>query len=308
MSTMIRGVPLYAQTKKDPDSILQSIERWQPSLVMAFPKPLVDLCRVRLDERDLSSVACWMSTGDASHEPHIRRLIRHGSRRHGDTRQPGSRYIDNLGSSEFAFGILRNVHSPETNHYARCIGRPFQWVDVEIFGEDGTPAPTGQVGRLGVKSPSVTSGYWKDDQTTQATRLHGYWLTGDLVFRAEGGAYYHVDRTVDRTLVANRLLYSCQLEELLLKQVPELFECTVVGVASDAAHEVGLTVAVEPVDAQQDHGALEARIRAVLQGAGVAACPQIVLVPADWNEGLTGKKLKRVIRDALRPTQPASAS
>ena len=65
--------------------------------------------------------------------------FRCGTRVRGAIRQPGSLYIDNLGSSEFAFGICWNVHSPETNSYDRCIGRPFEWVDVRIFGEDGRP-------------------------------------------------------------------------------------------------------------------------------------------------------------------------
>lgn len=310
MSTVIRGLSLFAQTRKDPESLLQSIEAWRPGLVMAFPKPLVDLCRVDLEARDLSSVSCWMSTGDASHEPHIRRLVRFGSRFQAGKRVAGSVYIDNLGSSEFAFGIFRNVHSPETDCYDRCIGRPFEWVDVRIFAEDGQLAQVGQVGRLGVKSPSVTSGYWNDSHTTHLTRLNGYWLTGDLVFQAHNGLYYHVDRTVDRALVGSRALYSCQLEELLLKRVPGIFDCTVVGVPAGAVDAqsgggLALAIAVEPVDSGCDIAALRMQVNAVLEVAGITGAARIEFVAAGWNEGLTGKKLKRVIRETLRPRSDA---
>jgi acyl-coenzyme A synthetase/AMP-(fatty) acid ligase len=312
MSTVIRGVPLFAQTRKEPEALLETIERWRPSLVMAFPKPLVDLCRVPLDEHDLSSVSCWMSTGDASHEPHIRRLMRCGSRFQAGRRVSGSLYIDNLGSSEFAFGIFRNVHSPETDCYDRCIGRPFQWVDVRIFGEDGLPAAVGQVGRLGVRSPSVTSGYWNDPVTTDLTRLDGYWLTGDLVFQAGNGLYYHVDRTVDRALCGSRAVYSCQLEELLLKYVQEIFDCTVVGVGGGAERarpsDVALAIAVEPADPACDRHALETRIDAVLETAGINGVVRIEFVAPNWNEGLTGKKLKRVVRDTLEPWRQTRAA
>ena len=304
MSTAVRTVPLFAQTKKDPEHFLDTIETWRPNLVMAFPKPLVDLCRVDLERRDLSSVACWMSTGDASHESHIRRLIRFGSRRLGGVNRPGSLYIDNLGSSEFAFGILRNVHSPETDSYDRCIGRPFEWVDVEIFGEDGRAVATNTVGRLGVKSPSVTSGYWNDDAATQMNTLHGYWLTGDLVFRADSGLYYHVDRTTDRALVSDRMFYSCQLEELLLKQIPEIFDCTVVGINGDG--EQGLAVGVEPADRACDAPGMMEKIQAVLKMSGVTAAARIEMVAPGWNEGLTGKKLKRVIRESHPGHQPSA--
>jgi len=306
MSTVIRGTPLFAQTEKDPQSLVQTIESWKPNLVMAFPKPLVDLCRVDLQRWDLSSVSCWMSTGDASHETHIRRLIRCGTRVRGATRQPGSLYIDNLGSSEFAFGICRNVHSPETNSYDRCIGRPFEWVDVRIFGEDGRPVGVNEVGRLGVKSPSVTSGYWQDAAATQKNLLHGYWLTGDLVFRDGAGLYYHVDRTTDRTLIANRPLYSCQLEELVLKHLPEVFDCTIVGVG-DTARESTLAVAVEPVDNGCDPSALRKRIQMLLTSKGIHQPIHVDIIAPGWNEGLTGKKLKRVIRDSFNSAGHSSA-
>jgi long-chain acyl-CoA synthetase len=298
MSTVIRGTPLFAQTRKDPESLLASVASWQANLIMAFPKPLVDLCRVDLEEWDLSSVSCWMSTGDASHEPHIRRLIRYGARVRGALRQPGSLYIDNLGSSEFAFGICRNVHSPETNSYDRCIGRPFEWVDVQIFGEDGQPVGAREVGRLGVKSPSVTSGYWRDAAATQKNLLHGYWLTGDLVFRDAGGLYYHVDRTTDRTLVADRMLYSCQLEELLMKKLPEVFDCTIVG-SGDTQREAAFAVAIEPVDPGADQEELLRRVQTVLTGRGIGPAARIEIIAPGWHEGLTGKKLKRVIRNNL---------
>ncbi len=307
MSTVIRGTPLFAQTDKRPEALLQTIGTWRPNLVMAFPKPLVDLCRIDLDEWDLTSVSCWMSTGDASHETHIRRLIRCGARVRGARRLPGSLYIDNLGSSELAFGILRNVHSPETNSYDRCIGRPFEWVDLEVFGEDGCPVGDNEVGRLGVKSPSVTSGYWQDAAATQKNLLHGYWLTGDLVFRDAGGLYYHVDRTTDRTLIADRALYSCQLEELVLKHLPEVFDCTIVGVG-DAGHEAALAVAVEPVDADCDQSALQERIQMLLAGRGIRHRTRVDIIGPGWNEGLTGKKLKRVIRDRITSVGPRSAA
>jgi long-chain acyl-CoA synthetase len=306
MSTVIRGTPLFAQTEKDPQSLVRTIESWKPNLVMAFPKPLVDLCRVDLQRWDLSSVSCWMSTGDASHETHIRRLIRCGTRVRGATRQPGSLYIDNLGSSEFAFGICRNVHSPETNSYDRCIGRPFEWVEVLIFGEDGRPVGVNEVGRLGVKSPSVTSGYWQDAAATQNNLLHGYWLTGDLVFRDGTGLYYHVDRTTDRTLIANRPIYSCQLEELVLKHLPEVFDCTIVGVG-DTAHESTLAVAVEPVDNGCDPSALRRRIQMLLTSKGIHQPIHVDIIAPGWNEGLTGKKLKRVIRDSFNSAGHSSA-
>lgn len=298
MSTMVRGVPLFAQSNKNAESVLGSIERWKPNLVMAFPKPLMSLCRTNLESRDLTAVSCWMSTGDASHERHIRILSSMGSRTQGGVVRKGSLYIDNLGSSEFSFGIFRQIHSPETSKYDRCIGRPFEWVDVKLFGEDGRPVLDNEVGRLGVKSPSVTSGYWNDSAATEMNLLDGYWLTGDLLFRDADGLYYHVDRTTDRGLIDNRMIYSCQLEEILIKRVSDVFDCTVVCVDSEPKKR-SVAVAVEPVDMRCDVLALQEQIRIVLKMNGVNAPVNVEIVDPGWNEGLTGKKLKRLIRTEL---------
>jgi hypothetical protein len=107
-----------------------------------------------------------------------------------------------------------------------------------------------------------------------------------------------VDRTTDRTLVANRALYSCQLEELVLKHLPEVFDCTIVGVG-DAGHEAALAVAVEPVDGDCDPAALQERIQMLLAGRGIRQPTRVDIIAPGWNEGLTGKKLKRLVRDSF---------
>jgi len=146
----------------------------------------------------------------------------------------------------------------------------------------------------------------QDAAATQKNLLHGYWLTGDLVFRDGAGLYYHVDRTTDRTLIANRPLYSCQLEELVLKHLPEVFDCTIVGVG-DTARESTLAVAVEPVDNGCDPSALRKRIQMLLTSKGIHQPTHVEIIAPGWNEGLTGKKLKRVIRDSFNSAGHSSA-
>ena len=70
-----------------------------------------------------------------------------------------------------------------TNNYNRCVGRPLDWVDAQILGENGEGLPPNVVGRLGVKAPSVTTGYWNNSLLTFRSRLSGYFLTGDLAYK-----------------------------------------------------------------------------------------------------------------------------
>jgi len=306
MSCVARNTPLFIQTSFAPQDVLASVERQRPSLVFAFPKIFVDMCRHELGDYDLSSVDIWMATGDSSHEPHIRKILAQASRgRDGNT--PDYRapvFIDNLGSSEMAFGILRNIHTLGSDKYDRCIGKPFQWVDLEIFDHDGEPAAVGTVGRLGVRAPSVTVGYWNDSVATEKSRWNGYWLTGDLVYRDAAGFYYHVDRTADKILTHDRTLYSVQVEELVMKRFSEVFDCTAVGdYSSDGG--ISIALAIEPVHADIELAPLADAIARFFTAAGLPSLGRIMMMEQDWNVGVTGKKLKRVIREHINSPEPS---
>ena len=76
------------------------------------------------------------------------------------------------------------------------------------------------------------------------------------------------------------------------------------GDANDVAH----SATPEPADPACDRAALEARIAGVLETAGITAAVRFEFVAPGWNEGLTGKKLKRVIRDTLKPALQTPAA
>lgn len=300
MSALLRGCVIKMQSRKTPENVLAAIESFKPDLFVSFPKVYVDICRFELDAYDLSSISHWLSTGDANHEPHIKKLIQYGSHGVGNVTKPGSIFVDNLGSSEFGFAAFRNVHKPGDDNYDRRIGKPFDWVTAEVLDDDGRPLLPYQVGKLGVKSQSVTAGYWNNSLLTEKNRLAGYWLTGDLVYKDRHGYFYHVDRIPDRIATPEGTLYSCQTEELILKHFPEIFDCSIVGITVEG--EVGApmpVITVELISDDVDEGELLSRINSVLRDKGVPVGIQRLKVePAHLHVGVTGKKLKRKLREA----------
>jgi acyl-coenzyme A synthetase/AMP-(fatty) acid ligase len=294
MSCVGRGIPMIL-TRAAADSVLAATAARRPHMVFAFPKVFVDMCRCPLDDYNLSSVRIWMSTGDASHERHIRPILAHSSP--GDD---GSTpvYIDNFGSSELAFAALRNVHTPRSDRYDRCVGKPYRWADLAIFRDDGELAADDEIGRLGVKSESVTVGYWNNSLMTEKSRWRGYWLTGDLVYRSPDGFYYHLDRTADKISHERRPVYSVQLEERLLKEFPEILDCSVVEHAG-GTERGSLALSVESTNGDFDAALLTRRIKRYLADNDLPSADKIVAIQSGWCEGLTGKKLKRQIRHEL---------
>ena len=87
--------------------------------------------------------------------------------------------------------------------------------------ETGEEVPDGEVGHCGLKSPTLALGYWNDSVNTFRTRLNGYYLTGDLLYRDAEGYYYHVDRASDAIdLGGGDWLYTAMSEERILVGLP----------------------------------------------------------------------------------------
>jgi len=297
MSSLLRGAVVKIQSSKEPESLFSAIKQFQPDLFVSFPKVYVDLCRYELDDYDLSSVSYWLSTGDANHEPHIKQLIQHGSHCYKGELREGSIFIDNLGSSEFGYAAFRNIHRNGSKNYQRCIGKPMEWVDVAILDETGSELGTNEVGYLGVKSESVTPGYWNNSLMSERNRLAGFWLTGDLAYVDDRGMYYHVDRVSDKVQTEQGVLFTCEVEELVLKHIPEIFECSVVGIEGEGEYQIPV-ILVEPKVQIDCHKMLE-KINTLLAENNKPRISKVLLEASQQNIGVTGKKLKRQLRDVL---------
>lgn len=291
--------------------VLDAIEEFRPTTVLAFAGTFGEMATEDLTARDLSSVQVWFNTGDAAHEAHIRALVRHGSHQTigkdlRRTRIEGSVFVDGLGSSEAGYSVFHNRHTKDTSAYSRCIGRPISFAEAAVLAEDGTPLPPGEIGRLGFKSPSLTPGYWNDSLTWNRMRLGGYWLTGDLAHQDEDGNFYHLDRVPDAIRTRVGVVFSTRTEELLLRELPELTDCTVVGVADDGVRADwdgdGVAEAYALLQLSDEQGGddeeLTDRVNTALQGAGFPPVTRALrMKPDDVAKGATGKVLKRVMRD-----------
>jgi acyl-coenzyme A synthetase/AMP-(fatty) acid ligase len=292
------------QFSRSGETVLDAIERWRPTGVYGFAVTWSELARFDLSTRDLSSVRLWFNTGDCAHEAHIRRIVAAGShvaysREHGATLAPGSKFIDGIGSTEMGHSAFRIVHSTATSRYGRCVGKPYPFADVVLLNtEDGTEVPTGQVGHVGLRSPTLALGYWNDSVNTYRTRFRGYYLTGDLMYRDEDGFYYHVDRAVDAVdLGGGNWLYTAMSEERILVRCPDVRDCTVI--AGRAANGTTVTDVFLQLAPGADQDADRTAAVAGALGAPAAATLRRVVVVRDDDMvvGPTGKVRKFLMRE-----------
>jgi acyl-coenzyme A synthetase/AMP-(fatty) acid ligase len=292
--------------------IIDAIERWRPTAVYGFAITWAELARFDLTERDVSSVRFWSNTGDSAHESHIRRLVAVGSHfeytKDGVVTRPGSRFNDTLGSSEMGYGGFQISHFANTERYNRCVGKAVSFAEIKLVDAlTGREVEVGEVGQVAMKSPTLALGYWNDSVNTFRTRLNGYYLTGDLMYRDAEGWYYHVDRASDAIdLGDGKWLYTVQSEERILKQCPDVRDCTVLAARGPGGRPVieVLLMLAAGADPTIDR---TGEVRAAL-GELAAVVPQkVVAIPDDGVVvGPTGKVRKFLMRERLLAA-PATA-
>ncbi len=299
--------------KRSGEAILDAIERWRPTGVFGFAVTWAELARFDLSTRDLDSVRNWSSTGDCAHESHIRRLVAVGShltyrRGEGVVNVAGSKFIDTLGSTEMGHSAFAMIHRLGSDRYDRCVGKPYPFAEVALLdATTGAEVPDGQVGHLGLKSPTLALGYWNDSVNTFRTRLNGYYLTGDLLYRDEEGYYYHVDRASDALdLGGGDWLYTALSEERILKQCPDVRDCSVIAVREGDGRVVTQVLLVLAADADPALDR-EADVRAALGAPAAATLQRVVAIPDDGVVmGPTGKVRKFLMRQQLLAGSGAS--
>ena len=292
--------------------IIDAIERWRPTAVFGFAVTWSELARLDLTTRDVGSVRIWSNSGDCAHEAHIRRLVAVGSHlaygKDGVISLPGSRFNDTLGSTEMGYGGFRISHHLGSERYNRCVGKPFPFAEIILVDpQTGDEVPTGQVGQVAMKSPTLAIGYWNDSAATFRTRLNGYYLTGDLMYRDEDGYFYHVDRASDAVdLGDGNWLYTVLSEERILRRCPDIRDCTVLAARGDDGRLVidVLLLLAGDADPERDR---EGEVRAALGEVAAAVPRRIVAIPDDQiMVGATGKVRKFLMRERLLASRGAS--
>ncbi|GAA4462929.1 long-chain fatty acid--CoA ligase [Nibrella saemangeumensis] len=297
---ILNGSELVIMSERSGVAVAAAIEEYKPSTVISFPQTFVELSEI-CDAYDLNSISAWINSGDAAHETHIRKLVNHGFHYRGGQRIKGSQFVDGLGSSEMGHSSFRIIHTLYTNNYDRCVGLPQKWVEATILDEHGYELPQGRIGMLGVRSESITEGYWNDSVLTHRSRLKGYFLTGDLAYKDHLGCFYHVDRITDAVLTKDGWFYTLQNEELLMKEHAEIADCTIIGIpAEDNVQQLVAFVRLSKESKITEEEYLQ-QLNADLKAKGRPLLSQLKTVGKDEVPvGITGKVLKQLLKQKFK--------
>ncbi|MFG2949562.1 class I adenylate-forming enzyme family protein [Streptomyces adustus] len=301
---ILLGIPTLILDEASGGAVARAVDLFHPTTVLAFPLTLAEVPTQEIGAEAARHIHTWHGMGDASHERHIRPLIALGRRTENGKVLDGSRYLDGLGSSEMGMVLFKQAYTPETTRYARHIGRPAKVVrKAAVLDERGRELPDGQAGRLGVRTPSITAGYLDEPALTEESTVNGYFLTGDIMRRDSDGTWYHLDRTPDVIHTVEGPVHSLPVEEVVLLATQALDTAVVAVDDPDSpGHSRPLAIALFTDGAPRDAARLLRTCNAALAREGLAPLGGLLLA-AERSElpvGVTGKVLKRLLRERLR--------
>jgi len=299
MTATLLGIPTLVLSNLVGDGVRRQLLRFKPTIVTAFPQTYASLVAANPTPDEYDFVRQWFCMADAAHEAHIRRIL---------VASPKSRLIDAFGSNELGMALLRRESTITDVARRRLIGRPVEFADAKIL-EEGTfkELPSGAIGLLAIRSPTITPGYWLRPDLTSVSWRNGYWLTGDVAVQ-RNGEFFHLDRAVDVIQSAVGPLYTLLLEEEI-QQIDGVCDVSIVGcVLGEQSHESIVALVLPEQNGagreQIDPDRIRDAITRSAQSGGKTLPPDAVCVAiapdySSFPRGSTGKVLKRTLRESF---------
>jgi acyl-CoA synthetase (AMP-forming)/AMP-acid ligase II len=185
-------------------------------------------------------------------------------------------------------------HGDDVEYLLRSAGKPYQWVELEIRGEDGSSMPPGVVGEICTRSAQNTIGYYgRPAETAQLLDPDGWLHTGDAGHLDLNGYLFITDRIKDMIITGGENVYPIEVETVLRRH-PAIADVSVIGLPDPQWVEAVIAVVV----LTDESAAVEAEIAAyAAQHIAGYKCPRRFVFVDELPRNATGKVLKRVLRD-----------
>lgn len=212
----------------DPDETLKVIEKNKCTIVVAVPTIYQMMSESSIYQKtNFDSVRIFISGGGACPIAIMEKYWK----RNKDFKMGYG--LTEVGPNNFYLPEDRIKEKPLS------VGFPVMHCDMKIIDDDNNPVEPEIVGELCLRGPHIFSGYWENEDATNATiDTEGWVHTGDLAKTDSEGFYYIVDRKKDMYKSGGENVYPVEVEDVLYKY-PDVLEVAVFGVQDEKWGEVG---------------------------------------------------------------------
>jgi len=225
----------------EPTAVISAIERERTTTCLLIPTMLnILLNDPAIDRHDLSSLRLIFYGGSIMPEPVLRRAMQ----------TIGCDFTQGYGLTETieATFLTATDHvldgDPGRERRLASAGTEAVNAEVRVVDDDGRDLPACEVGEVLVRGPSVIREYWRAPEATSAAISDGWFHTGDVGYRDEGGYLFIVDRKKDMIISGGVNIYPKDVEGVLYSH-PGVLEAAVIGLPDEMWGEA-VTAVVAP--------------------------------------------------------------
>ncbi len=203
----------------------------------------------------------------------------------------GVEIMEGYGLTETSPVATTNAAGPVTK--PGSIGPAIPGMEIKLVDDNDNEVPVGQPGELVCRGLNVMKGYFNKPEANEEAFRNGWFHTGDIATVDEDGYYYIVDRKKDMILVSGFNVYPREVEEVLYRH-PKIADAAVVASPDEYQGESVLAFVV----LHQGQEATEQEIIDYCRSTiANFKCPRRVEFRAELPKNMTGKVLRRELRD-----------
>lgn len=176
----------------------------------------------------------------------------------------------------------------------RSAGRVLPYAQVQIFDEEGNPAPTGESGEICARVEGQMEGYWENELLSVSRLRDGWVRTGDIGRLDEHGYLYVLDRVDDMIVSGGFNIWPSELESVIADH-PAVREVAVFGIPHTKWGETPMAVCYVADDVAVDESEI---MTLVADRMGSYLKPTVVeFVHEPLPKSVVGKILRRNLRE-----------
>ncbi len=216
--------------------VVESIKKHNITFVFGTPTFLFGYLK-QSEPGDMSSLRFLIAGADKVSE-HLRE---------GYKKKHDIMILEGYGATETSPVVSSNVPG---HNKPGSVGRVINGMQVKIVHPDtGEDLPTGEMGEILVKGPSVMKGYFGDLEETTLRIKNGWYETGDMGLLDEDGFLWHKGRLKRFVKIGGEMISLVRVEEIMEQYLPEDVLCCVVDVPDiEKGSEIVAALTAEEID------------------------------------------------------------
>jgi fatty-acyl-CoA synthase len=209
------------------------IRDYQIDEIMASPSMISELCRVDPNLEIFSNIKSVYSVGSAL----PKNLVKLINSKYDIT------FTNRFGAPD-SFKSASKIISVDDEE--SLVGKLFDDVEVRIVDEQFNPVPTGEIGKIGLKSPRTKNGYRNNPDATAKHFVDGFFFSGDEGFVTEDRNLHLVGRSDERINAGGRKIDPYLVDESI-KLVGGVLDAAVFGFnKSDGLRGLAAVLVLKP--------------------------------------------------------------